>query len=49
MERETGYPMKSERFNVLVKRAKQRALLKNIFVSLGTSLFFHWIIHRKFL
>lgn len=49
MERETDFPIQYNRFNRLVKRAKQRALLKNIVVSLGTSLIFHWIINRKFL
>lgn len=49
MERKTEFPIQRERFNGLVKRAKRRALLKNVVVSLGTSLFFHWMIHRKFL
>ena len=49
MERERGFPMQSDRFNSLVKRAKRRALLKNILVSLGTSLFLQWIIYRKFI
>jgi len=49
MEKESRFPIQRDRFNGLVKKAKRRALLKNILVSLGTSIFFHWIIHRKFL
>ncbi len=49
MERKTDFPIQRDRFNSLIKRAKQRALLKSIVVSLGTSLIFHWVIHRKFL
>lgn len=49
MERKTEFPIQRNRFDGLVKRAKRRALLKSVLISLGTSLFFHWMIHRKFL
>ncbi|MTD31175.1 hypothetical protein [Planomicrobium sp. YIM 101495] len=46
MQREAGVPMNNDRFNKLVKRAKQRALLKNILISLGASLFVLCLVRR---
>ncbi|MFD1032592.1 hypothetical protein [Metaplanococcus flavidus] len=47
MVRETGTQWKSEQFSLLVKRAKRKALLKNIVISAATSFVFHYLIRRK--
>ena len=45
--KETGVQWKNEQFSLLVKRARQQALLKSILISVGTSLVFHYLIRRK--
>ncbi|MDN7240893.1 hypothetical protein QWY14_03785 [Planococcus sp. N028] len=47
MEKNPVFPIGNEKFNLLVKRAKQKALLKNIAISLCISLLVHWLSYRK--
>lgn len=49
MKKETGFQFNNEQFSLLVKRARQQALLKSILISAGTSLVFHCLIRRDFL
>lgn len=49
MVRHTGFQFNNEQFGLLVKRARQQALLKSILISAGTSLVFHCLIRRGFL
>lgn len=47
MEGKEEFSIKRERFDLLVKRARKKALLRNIVSSLSTSLLLHWLVHRK--
>lgn len=48
MVSDTEAQVEKENFSLLVRRARQQALLKSILVSVGTSLVFHYLIRSEF-